>query len=173
IALPIPRVHLLLAKYVAVFSVTQLTGLVNILAMTATVYTLRMETQLFGDDGLTVRLGMSLFLILVVFGLFYSAVLLALTSSSRSFKEAQAYLIPLMLMSIAPGLVILLPGWHLQGLIAIVPLVNMLLLARDVFEGVADVLPASVAVVSTLIYAACALTVAARLFGTDAIAVGS
>lgn len=173
IALPIPRVQLLLAKYVAVFTVTLLTGLMNLLAMTATVYTLRMETQLFGEGGVTVRLALALLLILSVFGLFYSAVLLALTSSSRSFKEAQAYLIPLMLMSIAPGLVILLPGWQLDGLICVVPLVNMLLLARDVFEGTVQAVPAIITVVSTLVYAAGALTLAAQLFGADAIAVGS
>lgn len=173
IALPIPRVHLLIAKYVAVFTVTMLTGLMNILAMSATVYTLRMEKQLFGDTGLTVGLGLALIGTQVVFGLFYSAVLLALTSSSRSFKEAQAYLIPLMLMSIAPGLVILLPGWHLEGAIAVVPLVNMLLLARDVFEGTVQILPAAAAVLSTLIYAAGALMAAAHVFGTDAASIGS
>ena len=173
IALPIPAVHILLAKYVAVFSVTLLTGLINLVAMTATVYALRMESQLFGTDGLSPMLGLSLVLIQIVFGLLYSAVLLAITSSSRSFKEAQAYLIPLMLMSIAPGLSILLPGWHLEGFIAVVPLVNMLLLARDVFEGSAQLLPGIAAVVSTLIYAASALALAAQVFGRDAIAVGS
>ena len=173
IALPIPAVHILLAKYVAVFSVTMLTGMINLVAMTATVYALRMETQLFGSDGISPVLAVSLVLIQIVFGLFYSAVLLAITSSSRSFKEAQAYLIPLMLMSIAPGLSILLPGWHLEGFIAVVPLVNMLLLARDVFEGSAQLLPGIAAVVSTLIYAASALALAAQVFGRDAIAVGS
>ena len=173
IALPIPTVHLLLAKYVAVFTVTMLTGLINLVAMTATVYALRMETQLFGSDGINPGLAVALVMIQVVFGMFYSAVLLAITSSSRSFKEAQAYLIPLMLMSIAPGLSILLPGWHLEGFIAVVPLVNMLLLARDVFEGSANLLPGVAAVASTLIYAACALALAAQVFGRDAIAVGS
>ncbi len=173
VSLPISRVNLLLGKYVAVFTVTMLTGIVNLTAMTATVYALKMETQLFGESGITLQLALSLGGILVVFGLFYSAVLLALTSSSRSFKEAQAYLIPLMLMSIAPGLSILIPGWHLQGFVTVLPLVNMLLLARDVFEGTVQYLPASIAVVSTLMYAGAALSVAARVFGTDAIAVGS
>ncbi len=35
--------------------------------------------------------------LLVLFAAFFSAVLLCLTSFARSFKEAQAYLIPLML----------------------------------------------------------------------------
>lgn len=173
VSLPIPRVHLLMGKYVAVFTVTMLTGIVNLLAMTATVYSLRMESQLFGEEGITFRLTFALVGILMVFGLFYSAVLLALTSSSRSFKEAQAYLIPLMLMSLAPGLSILLPGWNLRGAVTILPLVNMLLLARDVFEGTVQLVPAAVAVGSTLLYACGALYVAAQIFGMDAIAVGS
>ena len=39
-------------------------------------------------------------LLLLLFAAFFSAVLLALTSFARSFKEAQAYLIPLMLVSL-------------------------------------------------------------------------
>ncbi|MCA9036980.1 MAG: CPBP family intramembrane metalloprotease, partial [Planctomycetaceae bacterium] len=173
IALPIPTVHLLMAKYIAVFVVTMLTGAINLVAMTATVYALRMETQLFGSEGISLKLVISLLSIQIVFALFYSAVLLAITSTSRSFKEAQAFLIPLMLISIAPGLSILLPGWHLSGAIAVVPLVNMLLLARDVFEGNAILLPGVAAVASTLIYAASALALAAKYFGRDAMAVGS
>ncbi|MFO0427068.1 MAG: ABC transporter permease subunit/CPBP intramembrane protease [Planctomyces sp.] len=173
ISLPVPRVHLLLAKFVAVLSVTMLTGLVNLTAMTATVFALRMETQLFGAGGMTIRLAISLAGILAIFGLFYSSVLLAITSSSRSFKEAQTYLIPLMLMSLGPGLSVLMPGWHLEGIATVIPVVNMLLLAREVFERTATAGPALLAVTSTVIYAAIALWFAARVFGADAVATGS
>ncbi|MFN9969249.1 MAG: ABC transporter permease, partial [Phycisphaerae bacterium] len=157
----------------AVLSVTMLTGLVNLTAMTATVFALRMETQLFGAGGMTIRLAISLAGILAIFGLFYSSVLLAITSSSRSFKEAQTYLIPLMLMSLGPGLSVLMPGWHLEGIATVIPVVNMLLLAREVFERTATAGPALLAVTSTVIYAAIALWFAARVFGADAVATGS
>lgn len=173
VALPIPKVHLLFAKYIAVLTVTLLTGIVNAIGMSATVYALQMENQLFGEAGLSLQLFLSLIVVLTVFALFYSAVLLAITSSSRSFKEAQAYLIPLMLMSLSPGLVVLLPGWRLEGFLAVIPLVNMLLLAGDLFSGSAQLLPAAAAVLSTLLYAAGALALAARLFGNDAVASGS
>lgn len=172
-ALPVPRVRLLLAKYVAVLVVTLLTGLMNLLAMAATVFSLRLDAQLFGESGLTFSLVAKLLLVLVVFGMFYSAVLLAITSAARSFKEAQAYLIPLMLMSLAPGLVILLPGWRLEGWTSVAPLLNMLLLAREMFEGTAEALPACGALLSTFLYTLSALAVAAQWFGTDAVAVGS
>ena len=73
--------------------------------------------------------------LLVLFAAFFSAVLLILTSFARSFKEAQAYLIPLMLASLGPGLAGMIPGLTLDGTLAVTPLVNIVLLARDVFEN--------------------------------------
>lgn len=172
-ALPIPVFRILIAKYSAVLLVTMMTGLVNLLAMFLTVYSLQMETILFGDQGLSATLGMKLFGVLLVFSLFYSAVLLTLTSTAKSFKEAQVYLIPLLLFSITPGLIIVLPGWYLNTATAFLPVMNMLLLARELFESEATFLPALLSVVMTLFYALIALLLATRLFGADAYAVGS
>jgi len=172
-ALPVPRFRLLLAKYVAVVAVTLLTGLMNLTAMSVTVYALQLEETLLGNGGFTFGLIGTLFLVLTAFALFYAAVLLLLTSSAKSFKEAQAYLIPLLLLSIGPGLVILMPGWTLAGGVAAIPLVNILLLSRDLLEGVVQPLPAIAAVVSTFLYGVAALALAARVFGNDAVAIGS
>ena len=172
-AMPIPKFRILLAKFVAVLTVTLMTGVMNLAAMTATVFALSLETTLFGEQGLTLVLGGQLFWVLFVFAVFYSAVLLVLTSSAKSFKEAQAYLIPLLLVSLTPGLIIFLPGWKLDQTTSIVPVINMLLLARGLFEGTAMWLPAVVATVSTLLYSVAALALAARVFGADAVAVGS
>lgn len=172
-AMPIPRFRLLIAKYAAVVTVTVLTGGMNLVAMLATVYTLQLEQALFGSAGITFGLGFRLVIMLFALALFYSSLLLLLTSSARSFKEAQAYLIPLLLISIAPGLVILLPGWRLNLLTAMLPFVNMLLLARELFEGTASLLPMLLATGATLVYAALALALATQVFGTNAVAVGS
>jgi ABC-2 type transport system permease protein/sodium transport system permease protein len=174
-ALPVPPLRLLLAKYVAVLTVTMLTGAMNLLAMSTTVLAMQLETVLFGPSGLTWFLGVKLALVLVVFALFYSSLLLALTSSTRSFKEAQAYLIPLMLLTISPGLLIVMPGWSLNYATAAVPLVNMLLLARDVLEGQSQgtLGPVLVAAVSTGLSVLACLTWAAKVFGSDAVSVGA
>ncbi|MEW4490938.1 ABC transporter permease subunit/CPBP intramembrane protease [Thalassoglobus sp. JC818] len=172
-ALPVPRFRLLLAKYVAVVTVTLLTGLMNLTAMSVTLYALQLDKTLLGDSGLTLVLLGTLFLVLSAFALFYSAVLLLLTSSAKSFKEAQAYLIPLLLLSIAPGLVIAMPGWRVSNATAAIPLVNMLLLAKEVLEGTAPLLPALVSIISTVLYAIAALALAAQVFGNDAVAIGS
>jgi ABC-2 type transport system permease protein/sodium transport system permease protein len=86
---------------------------------------------------------------------------------ARSFKEAQAYLIPLMLASLGPGLAGMIPGLTLDGTLAVTPLVNIVLLSRDVFEGGATPLAVALVVTSTLLYAVAAIAVAARIFGAE------
>src|SRR5206468_2890398 len=144
-----------------------LTALVNLAMMTATVQLSGLGDWLFDGGGLTVVVVLQLFALLLLFGAFFSALLLALTSFARSFKEAQAYLIPLMLVSLAPGLIGMMPGLKLGGAYAVTPLLNIVLLSRDLLAGRGAVDPAMVAVVilSTLVYAVAAIALAARIFG--------
>jgi ABC-2 type transport system permease protein/sodium transport system permease protein len=173
IAAPVPRFGLLLSKYVAVVTVALLTAAINILAMTITISSVGLGELLFGPRGLSLAAMLQVFPLLVLFAAFFSAVLLTLTSFARSFKEAQAYLVPLMLLAIGPGLASLIPGIKLEGVWVVAPLVNMVLLARDTLAGTVELMPAAVAVLSTVFYALAALALAARIFGTDAILHGS
>jgi ABC-2 type transport system permease protein/sodium transport system permease protein len=172
-AAPVPRGELLLAKYVAVLAVALLTAVANLTAMTITLSVGGLSALLFGAGGFSVATMALVFALTVLFAAFFSAVVLALTSFARSFKEAQAYLIPLMLLCLTPGVLSLMPGLELTPSLAIVPLVNIVLLARDVLAGEAAAVPAVVSVVSTLFYALAAIGVAARVFGSDAVLYGS
>jgi ABC-2 type transport system permease protein/sodium transport system permease protein len=169
-AAPVPRVGLLLAKYVAVLAVTLLTAVVNLVMLVLTTLASGLGPLLFGPDGLTAALALKVFGLMLLFGLFFAAVLLAITSFARSFKEAQAYLIPLMLVSIAPGVAALLPDMQLAGPLSVTPLMNVVLLGRDLLDGKPDLAgPAAAVVGSTLLYAAAAIALAARVFGAEAV----
>ncbi|MEX0824718.1 MAG: ABC transporter permease subunit [Pirellulaceae bacterium] len=174
IASPVSRASILFAKYVAVVTVAMMTAVIHLFAMFVTLWSGGLLEFLLGKDSPFPWLAILQILgLLVLFSGFFSAVLLALTSFARSFKEAQAYLIPLMLLSITPGIFSLLPGINLSGPLAIVPLVNIILLTRDLLAGTATAGPAVAAILSTIAYAAAALGVAARLFGSDAVLRGS
>lgn len=168
-AAPVPRISLLVAKFIAVLTVALLTAVINLLAMAITLQSSGLATVLFGQRGLTLPMMAAVFALLVLFAGFFSAVLLTVTSFARSFKEAQAYLIPVVLLSLGPGFVSLMPDLHLNGIWAITPLANIVLLARDVLRGSVEPLPAIVAVASTVLYGLAALAIAARTFGSDAI----
>ena len=172
-AAPVPRLGLLAAKYVAVVTVALLTASANLLAMSVTLSATGLSELLFGKSGLSPLVLGEILALLILFAGFFSAVLLALTSFARSFKEAQAYLIPVMLLSMAPGLITLTPGVEFNALLAVTPLINIVLLARDLFEGHVDPTLATAAVLTTALYALAAIGLAARVFGTDAILYGS
>jgi len=173
VAAPTPRLYLLLAKYVAVVTVAILTATVNLLGMTITISVMGLGPMLLGDAGFSFSSLGGIFALMILFASFFSALLLAICCFARSFKEAQAYLIPVMLLSIGPGLVSLTPGVELTGALAAAPLINIVLLGRDVMTGSVDPMMATVAIVTTIFYALAAISMAARVFGSDAVLYGA
>ncbi len=173
VAAPFPRVGLLFAKYVAVLAVALLTATANLLTMWLTLHASGVGRLLFGADGLSAGVASAVFCLLVLFAAFFSAVLLVLTSFARSFREAQAYLIPLMLVSLGPGMLSLTPGLELKGLLLVTPLANITLLGRDLLQLKATGAAATVVVVSNMLYALAAIAVAARLFGSESVLYGN
>ena len=171
IAAPISRMTLLAGKFLAVLVVALLTACVNMLAMIATLFTLGLDGAVLGGNAL--RLMPLVVLMTVVFAGFFSAVLLSITSVARSFKEAQAYLIPLMLISLTPGMFSLMPDLQMGPLLAITPLVNIVLAGRDLLQGDFNLLMFGIVILSTACYGVLALTLAARVFGSDSVLYGS
>ena len=170
ISTPVPRFGLLLSKYVAVLTVSIMTAIVNLSAMFVTLSIGGLGRAILGNEGLPWFSLLKILPLLVLFSCFFSSVLLALCCIARSFKEAQAYLIPVMLLSLGPGVLSILPGVHLTANMAVIPLFNMILLARDVLAGQSQWLPTSITVVSTILYSMAVMAVAAKLFGRYAIA---
>jgi ABC-2 type transport system permease protein/sodium transport system permease protein len=177
-AAPVPRMSLLLAKYVAVLVVAMLTGLMNLGAMMLSIYLASrwqpgLEVKLLGEHGLSLQVLAEIFVLLLLFTSFFAALLLALASVARSFKEAQAYLVPLMVVALIPGMFSLVPEMRLDGIVPFVPLLNIVVLGRDVFDHKARLDGTIVVVAMTLIYMLAAISLAAALFGRDVMMAGS
>jgi ABC-2 type transport system permease protein/sodium transport system permease protein len=172
VAAPIPKLSILIGKFVAVLVVAILTAIANLVAMVVTVYTLGLDSIIFGEGGLNLGTFGVIFLLLIVLAAFFSAVLLGLTSFARSFKEAQAYLIPLMLVAFAPGLLRLTPNLQTTSSLAVIPLVNIVLVGRDLLAGNASSILVAITIVSTIMYGLMALAFASRVFGKDSILTG-
>lgn len=169
IAAPVPRLGLLFAKYVAVLTVAMLTAVVNLVAMTGTVVFSGLGPLLWGEKGLSLGTVVAVFFLLLLLASFFAAVLLTITSFARSFKEAQAYLIPLMLCALGPGLISLMPGVQLKGWLVVTPLLNVALLSRDILQGEGSLVLGTIVVASTALYAFAALALAANWFAADAV----
>jgi membrane protease YdiL (CAAX protease family) len=86
---------------------------------------------------------------------------------ARSFKEAQTLLTPVYFLCFTPSLIAGLGDWELGGAAAVVPGVNVTLLARDLILGKATFFTSLLVVASTVAFGALALSLAARLYDSE------
>jgi sodium transport system permease protein len=67
-----------------------------------------------------------------------SSVLLATSGWARSYKEAQLYFMPVMLLGLLPALVPMLPAVRLRSAIIVVPIANIAVAAKEILTGSRD-----------------------------------
>ena len=106
---------------------------------------------------------------MVPFAMLSSAILVAVCSFARSFKEAQTYVTPVIILALVPAVAATLPSIQLKGIFLVVPVGNMVLLTRELFQQTWTWSQVVLVLLSTTLYAAAAIGVAARLFGQEAV----
>src|SRR5579872_2321349 len=74
-----------------------------------------------------------------------------------------------MLVSLAPGMLGLIPDIELSGFLLITPLANIVVLGRDLFALRASGSATAIVVASTLLYAGASIAIAARIFGAESV----
>lgn len=94
----------------------------------------------------------------------FSALLFSVSLCAKSFKEAQSYVAPLLLVVIVPAVIGLLPGIELTDRLAFVPILNLSLACRELLSGVWHWHYLALIFLSTAGYATLALAGAVRLF---------
>jgi len=167
---PTPTVDLITGKFVVVTLIGLMSALLNLVSVGGTIYFGGIGS-LFGGGEFTFPLGALpwILLLLIPLAVMFSAMLLAVCSFARSFKEAQNYVLPVMMAALIPGVVGILPGTRLEGPIVIVPVTNIVVLTRELFMGALPLDAILWVMLSTSLYAAAAVAVAAKLFGQEAV----
>ncbi|MFQ5413351.1 MAG: ABC transporter permease subunit/CPBP intramembrane protease [Phycisphaerae bacterium] len=169
---PVPHIDLIVGKFFVVTTVAIVGATLNLGSVTATVYFGGFKQVIASNDG-SVPLGrMALILLsLIPFAVFMSAIMMAVCCCARTFKEAQNYVTPVILAVLVPGGLAALPGTSLGGVMLVVPVSNMVLLSREMLLGAP--IPfgsAAIVLLSTTLYAASAVAVAANVFGRESVA---
>ena len=93
--------------------------------------------------------------------------MVAIGALARSFKEAQTLLTPVYFLCMAPAMTAGLGDFQLGGVTAWIPGVGVTLLARDLILGHASLGVTLAVLVSTALYGAAALALAARLYDSE------
>ena len=194
---PVPVISLIVGKFLVVMTIALLSATLNLVSIGATVYFIGVPALLENApdpdsfDGIptetpdeiadaeSVRGGVSLLsilricatilLVMIPFAVFASALLIAVSSFARTFKEAQNYIAPVILVCLLPCFVAALPDTQLSGLMLVVPVANMVLLTRELLLDHFDAAGMMWVLLSTMVYGAAAVALAARLFGQEAV----
>ncbi len=112
-------------------------------------------------------------LAMVPFAVLFGGVMLAACSFARSFKEAQNYMMPVMVAAIIPAMVVsYMPTVKLEGAILVVPVANVVVLMRELLLGRYDLAAMAVTLLSTCLYAVASVAVATRVYGHEAVLFG-
>jgi sodium transport system permease protein len=169
---PVSRTHLVLGKFLMVVTASIATGVLAISSMAVSFGVgkrlLLAFTNGVADEALQITITgkamMSIFFVVLPLAVFFSATLLALSLFAKSFKEAQSYISPLMIVVVLPAVAALLPGMELNPALAFAPVLNTSLVSKEIITGTYHWDLIALIFLSSSAYAALAIAIAVKLF---------
>ena len=169
---PVSRTHLVLGKFLMVLTASVATAVLSIISM-AVSFGVGEKMLLGMGNGaadaalqitMTGKAAISIFFMVLPLAVLFSAALLAISLFAKSFKEAQSYISPLMIVVVLPAVAALLPGVELNTTLALVPVLNTSLVSKEIITGTYHWKYIVLIFASSCIYAAAAMAIAVKLF---------
>jgi len=99
----------------------------------------------------------------------FSAVIFTVALFAKSYKEAQSYVAPLIFVVLMPAMVGILPGIELNAKLAMVPILNLSLVCKEMLSGVWNWGYIGIIFGSTCVYAGVALGLAVQMFKREGV----
>ena len=169
---PVSRLHLVLGKFLMVFTASLSTAALAVASMGVSfgIGKRMLMSMASGGDSNALQLSVNLKSVLAVFGMvvplavLFSAALLAISLYAKSYKEAQSYISPLIPIVIIPAVISLLPGVDLNAHLALIPVLNTSLVSKEIITGTYHWKLIALIFASSCVYAAAALAIAVKLF---------
>lgn len=169
---PVPRSTLVFGKFGVVLTFSLASGFLAVGALGGSFWLAVSQLETAGQLGQLALNPVSIaafFLLLVPIAALFSALLLVFSLFARTFREAQTYVGPLMIAAILPAAVAVIPGVELTGFLAMVPVLNVSLIGRDLLSGIYPWGFIGLILFSSSLYAALALWLAVKLFQKEAV----
>lgn len=178
--LPITNLELVMGKYMAVSVSAIVTAVLNMLSIFLTMI------FLVTTSGLASELGMESFRItelilpgiitvicICLFAMVVSAISMCVCSLAKSFKDAQNYITPLMLIVMIPGYASMIPSIVLDEFTATIPVVNISLLIKSVLSFKSDFGLIALVLVSNLAFVILSVFLLSKMFNSEEILFGN
>ncbi len=170
LASPANRSELVLGKFFLVLSTSVMTTALSVISLGIAVL-IGGKALAKVSKGIVVAVSLKsaaiVFLMVLPLAATFSAALLAISVFARNYREAQSYLGPLMFLVVIPGMASMVPGIELNSRLAMVPVLNVSLLAKEIFAGQYHWDLIGLIFLSTCVYAAAALFAAVKQFNRE------
>jgi len=175
---PVSRTHLVLGKFLLVLTASLITAMLLMVSVEISTTALQRSHALDqmaeeGEPAPQLTLGpaaiASVIIMAVPLSVLFSAGLITIALFAKSHKEAQSYIAPLMFLVVIPAVAAMLPGVELTPKLAIVPLLNVSLLCKELMTGEYHWNYIALIFASTCIYAAGALFLAVKMFQRESV----
>ncbi len=169
---PVSRTHLVLGKFLMVLTASVATGVLSVISMTVSFGVGKKLLQGVANGAadtilqitMTGKAVISVFTMVLPLAVLFSAALLAIALFAKSYKEAQSYISPLMIVVVLPAVAAVLPGVELNAALALVPVLNTSLISKEIMTGTYHWKYIVLIFASSCIYAAGAIAIAVKLF---------
>ncbi len=162
------RIELVLGKFLVVLTLSLATTLLALASFAFSVIYLQQHGP-EASETFTVSAGSAalVFALVLPVAVLLSGVLLALAVLAKSYKEAQSYTGYVMLGVLLPAIGSMLPGVEINPVTAWVPILNVTLVAQEIFTGSFPWLSIALVLISSCVYAALGLGLAAWQFNRE------
>lgn len=173
---PISRAHLVIGKFLLVLTTALTTAALSVISMGISftiVNALRATPIQAGREGATLHIGfgaaLSVFIMAIPLAVLFSSVLITISTFAKSYKEAQSYIVPLLFIVIIPAIAAMIPTIELNPKLALIPILNVSLLCKELVIGTYHWNYIAIIFISTCIYAAAALFIAVKMFQRESV----
>jgi len=106
-------------------------------------------------------------LMLIPLTTFFAGILIPASIYSKSFKEAQSMIQPMTVFIIIPLIVAMMPGFQLNAMTALIPIINVALASKDIVAGTIDYGLLAIVFLSLFTFAAISVAFCVKWFGSE------
>jgi sodium transport system permease protein len=170
---PISRTHLVLGKFLLVLTASLVTAALSVTSMGVSSWVIQHFQGQSSGSAMHITIGiravLAVFLVALPLAVMFSAALLTIALFAQSYKEAQSYISPLMIVVIVPAIAAMLPGVELTPRLSLVPILNVSLLCKGLIAGNYHWNSIALIFLSTCMYGAAALFIAVKMFHRESV----
>jgi sodium transport system permease protein len=168
---PVSRTDLVLGKFLMVMTASVVTTALSLTSMGASLAWAGRSAGAGADAAFKLSFDPSsivaIVILLVPLAVLFAVVEIAVALLAKSYREAQTYVSPLMFLVIVPAIIGALPGVELNWKTALIPILNVSLVSKEIFAATYHWSYIALIFATTCLYAAIGLAAAVHMFNRE------